>query len=158
MDKAKVITEVKHYVECPYCSKSKSRVDHLFKEYGSGTSFGPWYCDECGGAYKGKTKGSDIFVEKLINQRKDKCIVFLKNANVLLAVEGMYFDGDLDIDHLTYYYDEHTCPTNYLRCEMVIDLDDGDSDPHGIFEFVGAIPYVNLDSVDDVRTLIPENF
>jgi hypothetical protein len=71
------------------------------------------------------------------------------------VIEGMYFNGEFDIDNKRYFYEEHTCPTNYLGVEMVVDLNDGDTDPHGIFEFVGAIPYVDLENVDDVLSLLP---
>ena len=33
-----------------------------------------------------------------------------------------------------FYYEEHSCPTNWLKPEMV--YHDGDSDPHGLIEFV----------------------
>lgn len=154
MEKVNTIIEVKHFVECPHCHNSKNRIDHLFNDEGKETSWGHWYCDECGGGYKGIVKGKDVFVEK-VNERKDNSIVFLKNGNVLLAVKGMYFNGEHDAENDRYFYDEHTCPTNYFKnVEMVIDLENGDTDPHGIFEFVGSIPCVNLDEVEDVKALL----
>lgn len=157
MEKAKTITEVKHFIECPHCAKSKTRVDHLFSEKKGEIFFGPWYCDECGLSCRGKVIGSDVYVEKC-DKSKQNSIVFLRNGNVLLAVKGMYFDGDRDDGFYKYYYGEHgTCPTNYLgEVEMVIDLNNGNTDPHGIFEFVGSIPYVDLDKVDDIRGLLPD--
>ena len=79
MKKVTPILEVNHYILCPYCEKSQSRIDHLFTDDNSERSWGHWYCDDCGGAYKGKVKGTDVFVEKVLDQRKDKLIVFLKN-------------------------------------------------------------------------------
>jgi ribosomal protein L37AE/L43A len=155
LEKVNTIIEVKHYVECPHCRKSKSRIDHLFDETEKEISWGIWYCDECGGGYKGIIKGRDVFLEK-VNERMDKSIVFLRNDNLLLAVKGMYFNGELSAEDERYYYEQHTCPTNYLQnVEMVINLADGDTDPHGIFKYVGAIPYVNLDEVEDIHTLLP---
>jgi len=155
MVQVNTIIETKHFIECPYCQKSKSRIDHLFTEKGKEKSFGIWYCDECGGGFEGMVKGRDVFVEKVLD-RRDKSIVFLKNANVLLVVKGGYFDGEHDTEEDKYFYTQHTCPTNYFKdVEMVIDLNDGDTDPHGIFEFVGSIPYVDLDGVKDVMALIP---
>lgn len=154
MEKVNTIIEVVHFIECPHCHNSKIRIDHLFNDEGIETSWGIFYCDECGGGYEGIVKGKDVFVEKA-NGRKDNSIVFLKNGNVLLAVKGMYFNGKHDPENDRYYYDEQTCPTNYFKnVEMVIDLETGDNDPHGIFEFVGSIPYVNLDEVDDVKALL----
>lgn len=43
-----------------------------------------------------------------------------------------------DLD-LTYYFDEGTCPTNYLGQVLMI-CDEGDPDPHGVFQFVRAVP------------------
>ncbi len=154
MKKANTIIETKQYVLCPHCEQSQSQIDHLFNGDGRDVTWGPWYCDECGCAYKGVVKGTDVFVEKS-DKRKDKCLVFLKNNNVLLVVEDMYFDGELDVENKRYFYEEHTCPTNYLGVEMVVDLNDGHTDPHGIFEFAGVIPYINLDGVEDVRFMLP---
>jgi|SRR6185437_4520994 len=157
MEKVNTITEVKNFVECPHCNKSKNSVGHLFSE-NKEISFGPWYCAECGNAFRGVVKGKDVFLEKM-SERKDSAIVFLRSGNILLAVKGMYFNGELDVDNSRYFYEEHTCPTNYLKdVEMVIDLKNGDTDPHGIFEFVGVIPYQDLDGVEDLRSLLPSGF
>jgi ribosomal protein L37AE/L43A len=154
MIKANIITETTHYIECPYCHKSKERIDHLFEENTNRkeTSFGPWYCDECGGSYEGVVRGQDVFIKLNTNKRKDDSLVFLRNGNVLLIVKGMYFDGDLDKGHQEYFYNEHTCPTNYFKSvEMVVDLKTGDTDPHGIFEYVDAIPYINLKEMNETE-------
>lgn len=157
MKKASTTIEVTHFIDCPHCYNDRYRVDHLFSPDKQVRHFGPWYCDECGGSFSGKVIGSDVFVEKHDeSKRKDKCLVFLKNNNVMLVVKGMYFDGELNLENERYFYEEHTCPTNYLGVEMVIDTDDGDTDPHGIFEFIGAIPYVDLDYVDDINSIIPK--
>ena len=154
MEKVNTTIEVKHFIKCPHCKNSKDRIDHLFNDEDKETYWGNWYCDECGGGYKGIVKGKDVFVEK-VNERKDNSIVFLKNGNVLLAVKGMYFNGEYNAEDDRYFYNEHTCPTNYFKdIEMVIDLENGDTDPHGIFEFVGSIPYVDLNEVEDVEALL----
>lgn len=151
MEKVKTIIETKHFIECPHCQKDRKRIDHLFSVDGNEISFGPWYCDKCGFAYGGTVKGKEVFIEKL-NRRVDKSIVFLKNENVLLCVRGLYFDGVHDIENDRYYYDEGTCPTNYMgNVEVVIDLKDGDADPHGIFKFVASIPYRQYEEMDDVQ-------
>ena len=69
----------------------------------------------------------------------------------------MYFDNNLDKEAKRYYYEEHTCPTNYLRAEMVIEADTMDDDPHGIFEFVDVFPDNDYDEkslFDEVRKRI----
>lgn len=35
-----------------------------------------------------------------------------------------------------YFYEEHTCPTNFIRDPVVAIFADGDDDPHGVFRFV----------------------
>ena len=39
--------------------------------------------------------------------------------------------------HAQYFYEEHTCPTNWLRIPMISVA--GNHDPHGLFEFVDAV-------------------
>ena len=157
MNKVELISETKYYVECPHCHNSKNRVDHLFNDGNEERTFGHWYCDECGNAYKGKVKGKEVSLEK-VDRRLDKSIVFLKKKNVLLAVKGMYFDGDLNEEGSSYFYNEGTCPTNYLQnVEMVINLKNFDTDPHGIFKFVGQIPFVDLDKVEDTEQFLKDN-
>jgi hypothetical protein len=155
MEKINTIIEIKHFIECPYCHNSKNRIDHLFNEEGKEISWGYWYCDECGGGYKGIVKGKEVFIEKTI-KRKDDSIIFLKNGNILLAIKGMYFNGNHDIENDRYFYEEHTCPINYLKnVEMIINLEDDNIDPHGIFKFITSIPYINLENVEDIKTLLP---
>lgn len=36
-----------------------------------------------------------------------------------------------------YFYEESTCPTNFIRIPMI--FHDGDSDPHGLFEHVETV-------------------
>jgi hypothetical protein len=62
-----------------------------------------------------------------------------------------------------YFYEEHSCPTNWLRnCVMVVK--DGDCDPHGFLEFVRSVDVApdfdptGMDGDDRVATLFPEAF
>lgn len=41
--------------------------------------------------------------------------------------------------HDQYFYDEHTCPTNWIDDVLAI-ISDGDEDPHGFATFVRRIP------------------
>jgi len=152
MNKSKVVSETLHYIICPHCEKFRNRICHLFgkKNY----QWGIWYCEECGGGYKGTVDGTDVYVEK-VEKRKDNALVFLKFDNILLAVKGMYFDKNLNF--LKYFYEEHTCPINYLKsAELIIDLHYENTDPHGLFEFVGAIPYVETENMeyDEINQLV----
>jgi len=57
----------------------------------------------------------------------------------LVVKSDRYGDPDAVInhqeewEHRRYFYEEHTCPTNFVRVKQF--LIDGDDDPHGIFEF-----------------------
>jgi hypothetical protein len=42
------------------------------------------------------------------------------------------------VEHQRYFYDEHTCPTNYLSQVEMISFE-GSNDPHGVFEFVSVV-------------------
>ena len=144
MEKVKLIDETKHYFLCPHCNVHKFPIDHLIN---INTDWGPWYCDDCGWACKGEVNNCEVLVEKTL-KRKDKSLVFLKKDNVLLAVEGNFYNDKIDLEHSKYYYETHTCPINYLRNVVeIINLDTNDNDPHGVFEFVDEIPY-NEDKIN----------
>ena len=62
-------------------------------------------------------------------------------------------------EHHEYYYNEHTCPTNYMRNVVaVIDLKHQDQDPHGIFEYIATLDYdekvedCNYDYTDVIKS------
>ena len=55
----------------------------------------------------------------------------------------------MDDEHAKYFFEEHGCPANFIECEAIVA--DGDTDPHGLFEFVRSCP--EPDDLDDVNTL-----
>jgi hypothetical protein len=59
------------------------------------------------------------------------------------------YGSNWDEGAFEYFYNEHTCPTNYLGVEAVIAH--GDDDPHGALEFVAAVdvPAVDSDESDE---------
>lgn len=72
-----------------------------------------------------------------------KTVVLLKitstNGPIYFVVEGCasFEPRDQFLAHQFYYYEEHTCPTNFCGVEKV--FFNGDDDPHGVFEFVDAV-------------------
>jgi hypothetical protein len=63
----------------------------------------------------------------------------------------------VDSPDRTYFYEEHSCPTNYVQCEAIIC--DGDDDPHGVFEFVRSVDVPDdYDGKANWRALFPEAF
>ena len=73
---------------------------------------------------------------------------------VYIVVKSYMAADDPDADK-EYFYEEHTCPTNVLPCEAIIE--NGDEDPHGVLTFVRSIPIpADYDGTADWRTLFPE--
>jgi hypothetical protein len=132
--------ETKNYSICPCCGEKDSSIDHLL---GKNTQTW-WYCDTCGGRYKIEFKSDgSVFVEPT-GEKVNKHFVLLRNGDLGLVVEGMSFSpSDESVEyHHEYYYNEHTCPINYMKHILaVIDLKYQDQDPHGIFEYVTTLDY-----------------
>lgn len=149
MERTEITSKTRHYISCPSCKEQESEISHLLQMDGQTHSFGPWYCESCGEAYRGHTINGEVWTEKVAGQRQDKSIVFLKHGNVLLAVEGVYFDGKIDSENQQYYYEEHTCPVNFLSSVIeVYDIKNMRKDAHGLFEYIGTIPFVDLDDFE----------
>ncbi len=59
-----------------------------------------------------------------------------------------------------YFYEEHTCPTNFIRIPLISLA--GDTDPHGVFEFVDAVwmmdEYTAADGAGDTDAYLAEVF
>lgn len=72
-----------------------------------------------------------------------KTLVCLKidgaDGPIFFVVEGLSHWGPLDemLSSERYFYEEHTCPTNFIRIPLIVE--NGDMDPHGVFEFVDAV-------------------
>ncbi|MDU7377877.1 MAG: hypothetical protein E7L09_05825 [Enterobacteriaceae bacterium] len=133
--KAEITTLSEQFFHCPECDSPEFSFDHL----STGSSFGPWYCDKCGCGIVGEIilGGVEIHIH---SDRKAKTLVLLKldkeiDTPVHIVVEGMIFyprnsKPIINQEHESYFYNEHTCPWNYLR----VSIKDGDeTDPHGIF-------------------------
>lgn len=89
-----------------------------------------------------------------------------KNGPVFFVMDhDRYNDGSMDSDeanqsHQRYFFEEHSCPTNWLR-ECVAVIEGGNCDPHGFLEFVRAVDVPNDFDVDEDgqwQHLFPEAF
>jgi hypothetical protein len=60
---------------------------------------------------------------------------------VYFVVEGLAtYPGETSRDeHERYFFEEHTCPTNFIGGDVVALYEDGDRDPHGAFRFVRSV-------------------
>lgn len=154
MQKVSPTIKTTHYINCPSCKVVQNEVSHLFElSMKRLVTFGPWYCDSCGCAYIGEIIYKVVSVEIIPDERKDTSIAFLKFHNTILVVEGMYFNGELDQESDRFFYEEHECPTPNITHSIlkVIDLDNWDSDQHGLFTFIGSVKSF---SVDDDELLL----
>lgn len=142
---AKIITH--RFIVCPSCGKGEKPIDHLVP----GTNAGPWYCDLCGRGLMVDVHADGTLSRRYYSrsERRVNQLVLLRippcEKPIYLLVKGMRFetDGKVESDedregHKRYFYEEHTCPTNYLH-DVVAVMVDGDSDPHGLAEYVTAI-------------------
>lgn len=141
------MTRTKNFAVCPHCDATDSPVDHLLP----GQSAGPWYCDSCGKAYTLKV-GLDGLVaitptDAWKVETLDVLILHPQPKPLIFAVPGMRFNGNKElVDHKHYYYEEHSCPTNWLRPDFM--YYDGDTDPHGVIRFSGHCRDDHWDRVD----------
>lgn len=159
------------FVICPCCGEeSGARVDHLYDD-ALPRSFGPWYCDRCGGPFSGT-----VMAPGVVEIRKDERRESFTRSMVLLKFDGKDGPTFFVMDHkryeqpddtpesiqssTRYLFEEHSCPTNWLReCAAVIQ--DGDCDPHGFLEFVRTVDVpadFDADSDEQWPILFPEVF
>jgi len=131
----------KRTIVCPECSNDTgSSIEHLINP-NRDTTFGPWYCDECGSSFIGLVdKSGQVFLELNPNDKQHEAMTLV---SLPPQTEPFYFllkrkvwtrDGKVDLD-LDYYINEHSCPTNWLRDIEVVMIND-DSDPHGVIRHV----------------------
>lgn len=141
--KARLIETKEVRVACPNCGEPAGSVTHLLEERGP-RHFGPWYCDECGRGYSGEIQadgGIELRLEdKMLVRTLDHLVLPPQTRPVHFLVEGMDFvdakGNRRTAEEKRFFYEEHSCPTNYVRCEVI--AVDGDRDPHGLFKYVGT--------------------
>ncbi|MRT30868.1 hypothetical protein [Herbaspirillum sp. CAH-3] len=157
-------THTKTFIRCPHCDGDEFPVDHIL----NGTwkrSFGPWYCDTCGGSFRGTKDDVGQIDLELLDERKvqtlDLLVLQPQAKPVYFVLRGMRFEGpkfDGYPDNKEFFYEEHSCPTNWLRNIQTL-IHDDDDDPHGLIEFVRSIESTpELLERDDMREAFPEAF
>ena len=128
---------------CPWCGHEAGCIDHLIGL----TTQTTWYCDTCGHAYALQFDASGVVAISQAPGRNisttDVLVLPPQDTPVYFVVPGMRFEGRADEDvrdeaaHKHYFYEEHSCPVNWLRPEMV--SHEGNSDPHGLLRFVVSV-------------------
>lgn len=159
---ALTLDTVKTVLVCPGCSlPTDYSTEHLWnEELRIGKPWGPWYCAACGVGFTGKVLNEQgrTEIKLLTDRRQVKIWVLLKHnpgeyARGVLdrACSPIYIVLDTSVVlcgnetleeaavGLEYFYSQHTCPTNWMRGEVVKIRYMGDSDPHGVFEYWAAV-------------------
>lgn len=140
------------HVACPSCD-NLSAVDHV--QDGQEMT---WWCDNdlCGHQYRFTINNGEIDSQST-GVIVSKTSVLLKRGDLSIIVKGVKITDPYD-DHYSgydedgcnrFFYEESTCPSNYLR-ETEEVFYNGQSDVHGLFEYVGTLPYG--------ENLTPEDF
>lgn len=127
--------KVESCLPCPECGEYSFSWGYLKV----GESFGPWYCEDCGLGIQGDVTDEGACIERASDRKLNTLVLLclyepLKGGeDVHIVVKGMTFvkEGEEpDFDHDVYFYNEHTCPWNYLRLPLKAGED---TDPHGVF-------------------------
>ena len=158
-----IVQRTKTYAVCPACGADAGCVDHLLGQ-SLDTSWYCDSCGERYGL-KFSTDGT-VEITKVPGRKVTTIDVLVLKPQlkpVYFIVEGMRLEyeatvGDKlrrgvqkikgepiddkittpttadELDHKQFFYESHSCPTNWLDPAMV--YYDGDSDPHGLIEFV----------------------
>lgn len=134
-----VQAKIRLYIPCPSCKEGFWRGDHLtigFKTY--------WACDECHHYSDIERVSETDFKVSLRPEIETPITVTLESITVpkiTLKLNAWKYGHSQKYtkeeyeSHQRYYYDEHTCPTNWTsQIEQIIF--EGDTDPHGVFQFV----------------------
>lgn len=142
----RIIPARHQHIVCPQCgAEDQFQWGHL----SPGQTFGPWWCDHCGFGLEGRVNGAGLpDAWPVTSQSASPGFILLKmtvrsQGDVFFVLRKLVFrepnDDDHDVDvYQRYYFEEHTCPTNFVPVEAV--LEDQDADPHGVFEYVAWRP------------------
>lgn len=144
----KVQRQTKQFVECPICHEHEWRVDQCVGH----TEFGPWSCPVCNNYFRfiqlPSLAGDTFEVEQVDgpNGRQTPVTVTLRSTTTppitLKLNTWKYGHSQKDTpeeyrENQRYFYNDHTCPTNWFRDVDYIEFE-GDTDPHGVFEFISV--------------------
>ncbi len=135
------IIERKNLVfSCPDCEKEEFSIGHLYEM--KADNFGPWYCGHCGSGWVGLLRGDSLSLKRTEKRaRRVRVVLELRPQTEPLRFEFTEMrlkygvDDEEDRDTAANFYEEHTCPTNWIRSVKTIYIGE-DNDPHGIVELV----------------------
>lgn len=158
------ITEIKTrpvlltYLCCAACGGDVGTIDHLaeYKELNT-----TWACKACGVNNDISVRNGNVVAQTIADEPEYtfKTLSLLQvrgmEPPVRFLVEGIYSTHDTsgrltleELNNKRYYYNEHTCPINWLGVEKV-ELQ-GDLDPHDAFQFLAAWGPGDTDAIEMV--------
>lgn len=148
---------VKDYIQCPHCGEATTR--EFTSETATQNRYWEYRHRECGGSFMyGYVNGTGV-VGAIVGEPEETPIKSL--MMIPPQKEPVYFvignstysrdeDGTPDLDR-DYYYNEHSCPTNWMENITAIIIGD-DGDPHGLIEHVRSMPTAEYQRIrDEVR-------
>jgi hypothetical protein len=136
-----VQAKVQLHVPCPGCLNGKHRADQLSIEQST-----RWTCNECHLEFNIKRISEYYFETGLTGRKETPITVTLQSITepkITLKLNTWKYAHSQDMseedfrENSRYFYDEHTCPTNWVHEIEQIEFN-GDTDPHGVFEFVSV--------------------
>lgn len=136
-----VPAKVQLHIPCPKCLEGGWRADQL--TIGQETA---WTCNHCHYESRIKRVAEFDYRTDVTGRKETPVVVTLQSITepkiVLKLNTWRYTHSQNDTQeeyasHQQYFYDEHTCPTNWTR-DIVQVIFQGDRDPHGVFEFVSV--------------------
>lgn len=140
-------TTVKYFYDCPSCATGKFSYGHL-RDSPHGMNV-TWDCPECGAVINATATTGEpdkIMVRDTgkVERDYDTLVLLRYSAStpehpLYIVIKAKWYAhaqdralGETDV----YFYDEHTCPWNYLRLPTLFA---GDNDHHGLFEHVKTV-------------------
>jgi ribosomal protein L37AE/L43A len=159
-----ITTYSQEYILCPHCGeKSGQRICHLYDQ--TPRRFGPWACENCDKYFSGTVNApSDVTLVKEDKPPKKRLLTLLKfpgKDGDVFFIQNHFDYGHSDPydelqSHNQYFFEEHSCPTNWLRNTAVV-VQNGDHDPHGFLEYVRTVR-VEKDFDEDDYELVEKTF
>lgn len=135
----KAQTTTQKFVSCPSCGGGEKRICHLFT-MPMPCTWGAWHCEECGKWFSGRVNSPDdidIWVDESRQPLKN-CVDILvlppQEKPIYFAMKSYDYN---DMESKGFFYESHSCPTNWLPSVEMMYFD-GSPDPHGVIEYAGS--------------------
>lgn len=133
-------TKTKRFFLCPHCHGGMFEIEHLFEVNPMGGPTWCWGCKKCGLDVEFKLEQGQVLARPRHDRpRHVEKLVLLKMDEIHLVVHHSTSE-DTTEEQERYYFDQHTCPTNYFRDTVAILLPPHDADPHGLFQYIASAP------------------